>query len=1031
MTNNNDQRTVQRRSVQETGPATGLEIGGDGLILNLVSVADSFTPWGRNPKLRDRQLREFWPTEPILASALYSTVIRNASFSWTLEGPPNTVAAVQQILHEADFGRGWSNFITKFAIDLFTQDNGAFFEVIRAADSPDSPVVGLAHLDSFRCLRTGDAEQPVIYTDRKSVRHKLAWYQVQMEAEFPSPVESMHGMQLCAVSRVLRAAQILRDIGIYQREKIAGDNPSAIYLASGVPAQTITDAVVTHKERQAERGMSRFVIPLIVASLDPTATVSVEKIALKELPDGFDFEESMRWYINQLALGFGADYQDFAPLPGQGLGTSAQSAILHQKSRGRGPAMFMRMMENAFNFHGILPSNVLFRYDEQDVEADLEQAELEKRTAQTLDLYVKDQVLTPEAARQVLVDKGMLSQELFDLLQEGDDVTPDIVAEDTEPVDSDTPSEHTGGVQTAARHQDDDKPKKPRRRRRRRKAAEDVEFADFQEFEKVAAETTMQARMAKMLDKNFKKARGVMGLPTTLSKVWRSKAGPEDIFTDDEFWQSFKADAIGAMAPLVREGALEAAAFNQGLGLSIDMNLVNQQVLDFTGTFATQWWDELEVATRNSLRSAVTSWQETGLGSRGLPDLARALEPTFGSARAKRIAVTEVTQIFDEGNRLAHNAAGIETEEWQTVRDAAVEEICRPLDKQRFPTNAGPRPVKDTHIGCMLPGTRVVATGIERAYRAWYEGPVLELTLQEGQRLTLTPNHPVLTPAGWLAAELLGPGGDVVCGPFGKREISLHGEDIADGPPLIEEVFSAFSMIRRVLASATEFHGDGRFMDGNIDIVGANGELRCACGSTGLQPLHESHFVDGVVPERVLVGSGVQGLPLRRGFATARRLVSRAGEVFATLNRQISHALNVGLRSVSRLNSPLDQALAYGGARHSEGVSQSQFRFASLVSGEESTGVDVSPGTTHGDASLLENAVELSDGDGETLSQILRRCPVPVRLNKIVSIVRREYAGHVYDLQTDTSLYHAAGVVVHNCRCARLPVSAQGETLGG
>ncbi len=331
MTNNN-QTAAQRRSVQETGPATGLELASDALVLNLVSVADSFPVWGRNPKSRDRQLREFWPTEPILASALYSTVIRNASFSWTLEGPPNTVAAVQQMLHQADFGRGWSNFITKFTIDLFTQDNGAFFEVIRAEDSPTAPVVGLAHLDSFRCMRTGDPENPVIYTDRKGVRHKLAWYQVQMESEFPSPIETMHGMQLCAVSRVLQAAQFLRDIGIYQREKIAGDNPNAIYLTGGVPAQTITDAVEQHKARQSERGMARYVIPLIVASLDPTATVSVDKIALKELPDGFDVEQSMRWYINQLALGFGADYQDFAPLPGQGLGTSTQSMVLHQKS---------------------------------------------------------------------------------------------------------------------------------------------------------------------------------------------------------------------------------------------------------------------------------------------------------------------------------------------------------------------------------------------------------------------------------------------------------------------------------------------------------------------------------------------------------------------------------------------------------------------------------------------------------------------------------------------------------------------------
>jgi len=130
-------------------------------------------------------------------------------------------------------------------------------------------------------------------------------------------------MQLCAVSRILRAAQYLRDIATYQREKVGGDNPNAIYLVGGVGSKVISDAMEQHKARQAERGMVRYVIPLIVGSLDPTATVAVEQIDLKSLPDGFDTEEAMKWYINQLALGFGADYQDFAPLPGRALGSGA------------------------------------------------------------------------------------------------------------------------------------------------------------------------------------------------------------------------------------------------------------------------------------------------------------------------------------------------------------------------------------------------------------------------------------------------------------------------------------------------------------------------------------------------------------------------------------------------------------------------------------------------------------------------------------------------------------------------------------
>ncbi len=691
--------TLQRRSVQTTGTGSALELAGDGFVLSLASVADSFTPWGRAPKIRDRQLREFWPTEPILASALYSICIRNANFSWTLEGGPETVKIVQEIMHNSDFGRGWQHFITKVCIDLFSQDNGAFIEVIRQSDSPTSPVVGFAHLDSFRCTRTGNPDFPVVYIDRLGVLHRMAWYQVEALSEFPSPVETMYNMQLCAVSRILRAAQYLKDIGIFNREKVAGDNPNAIYLVGGVSSQTISDAMEQHKAKQAERGMTRFILPLIVGSLDPTATISQEQIDLKSLPDQFNLEDAMRWYINQLALGFGADYQDFAPLPGRALGSSTQSLVLHQKSSGKGPAMFMKMMEYLFNFHGLLPSNVTFSYDEQDVAADIEQADLEETTAKTLNLYVTNGTLTPEAARQIMLDKGMISRELFEALQEGEDLTPDVVAQDDEPADQDDPSAHTGGVLTAARHPG--RRRKPKREPKKEPYAsskQEDDLADFGEDERLALERTMADQMETVLAKAGREARTIMGLGQRSLPFRSTKQEPEDILTADAFWTTFRQDAIDTMLPLANQAALGAVEVNIEAGVAVDLALVNDDVLAFTARYTNDWWDAIEASTRRSMRRSITAWQAQGLGRQGLPDLADALTPTFGRGRAERIAATEVTRIFDEGNKIAHERGGIQEEEWQTARDTRVDDICRPLDGQRFPTSSGPRPVTDTHI---------------------------------------------------------------------------------------------------------------------------------------------------------------------------------------------------------------------------------------------------------------------------------------------------------------------------------------------
>ncbi len=670
---------VRDRSVQLEEPAG--QSPGSGFFIQLASVADSFPAWGSSPAVRDVELRKFFPTEPILLSAIYAITIRNAAFSWALEGPKRTVAAVQDIFNMADRGAGWLSFVNKIGIDLFTQDNGAFIEVIRRANSAESLVIGVNHLDAGRCARTGNSEFPVNYTDRKGVIHRLAYYQVISLAEFPTPIESMHGMQYCAVTRVLRAAQLMRDLSIFQREKIAGDNPSAIHLVGGgIKSSEISDAMQEHKDAQVQKGMIRYVLPLVMGSLDPTATISHEQIDLKSLPDGFNFDEAMRWYINQLALGFGADYQDFAPLPGRNLGSSTQSMILHEKSRGRGPALFMKLIEYALNWHGVIPKNVQFRYDEPDVQADTEQAELWKTRSETLSGLVEVDIIDTQAARQMMLDSGGLDPVTFDRLSEEGDVTPDVTVPDVEHPE--------GGKGTK----------------------QEVEgVSDFAEEQRVAMEEEYGDRLARALAESFEEAKKLIGAKGL--RLLGTKQGPDDLLHDPDWWADFRLRMVTTTAEMARRTALGAAEFNATLGLAFDMDLVNQEVLAYTRVYTNQWWQKLEQVTRANLNEAIATWQESGLGTRGLPDLVDAIEPMFNRVRAERIATTEITRVFDEGNRLAHIAAGIEVEEWQTSKDALVCPICSPLDGERFPTDGGPRPVTGTHIGCRCARLPVASDG--------------------------------------------------------------------------------------------------------------------------------------------------------------------------------------------------------------------------------------------------------------------------------------------------------------------------------
>ena len=81
-------------------------------------------------KTRDRQLRDWWPTESYFASALAGVVGRNTAFSWELTGPTSTVKRGQQLLNNANDGQGWHDLVTKLSIDLYTADHGAFIDGI-------------------------------------------------------------------------------------------------------------------------------------------------------------------------------------------------------------------------------------------------------------------------------------------------------------------------------------------------------------------------------------------------------------------------------------------------------------------------------------------------------------------------------------------------------------------------------------------------------------------------------------------------------------------------------------------------------------------------------------------------------------------------------------------------------------------------------------------------------------------------------------------------------------------------------------
>lgn len=425
-------RSVQEMPDSQGGWQSQAAVGG---IYFMAQANDSIPAWGVNPKGRDRYMREFIPQENLFLSSLGIVSARNASFSWKVEGPPRKTANIQKVLQQANFGAGWADFISKLCLDLYTQDYGAFFEIIRAADSDTAEVVGIATLDASRCYPTGIPETPVVYQDRKGQFHTLKWYQVCHILELPSAYELPAGLQYCALTRLLRSCQIALDTEIYTGEKVGGNNPRAITMVKGVTDKQIQDALVQHQLLSSTAGNLRYTPPLIVSSIQPTADLDFKVLELASLPDGFNRKDERQLYIGLIAMAFMSDYQEFAPLPGGGLGTSAQSEILDKKSQGKGSGLFMKVVANAINWK-VVPNDVEFTWDEQNADAQKLNEDIQLVKAQRYDVYVKNNVLSAPAVRQMLYDDGDIPIEILDMMAQYD-ANPDQSFEDQPPGEPD------------------------------------------------------------------------------------------------------------------------------------------------------------------------------------------------------------------------------------------------------------------------------------------------------------------------------------------------------------------------------------------------------------------------------------------------------------------------------------------------------------------------------------------------------------------------------------------------------------------
>ena len=418
------EHSVQSRAREET-------LGHN--VLLVLTVAGQLLPawWSRQ---RDMKLREYWKQIDHLAGAIYTFESRLSTIPFLIEPRDPNFASHRRLaeqfqeilLNESEFGEGWNAFYEPWIEDLITQDNGAFGEIV-GDGPPEGPIVGMplgiAHMDSQFCIRTGNPVFPVVFQDPKEGYHKMHYTRVFYSSQMPSPNIRMNKVGFCAISRCLNISQNLLDMMIYKQEKF-GSRPQRgiIVTKGGLDPEDVREALKIANESMDNQGLRRYSRHAVIGAADlPEAALEV--IETTKIPDGFDEEKSTILAMAAISLALGVDARELFPSMSIGA-TRADALLSHLKQRGKGYGQVLEITERGLTSK-FLPDVLKITFDYQDDAQDQQQAEIKAKRAERHQTYIKNLILTERVVREQMLSDGDISQEQFENLELEDGRLPD------------------------------------------------------------------------------------------------------------------------------------------------------------------------------------------------------------------------------------------------------------------------------------------------------------------------------------------------------------------------------------------------------------------------------------------------------------------------------------------------------------------------------------------------------------------------------------------------------------------------------
>jgi len=330
-----------------------------------------------------------------------------------------------------------------------------------------------------------------------------------------------------------------------------------------------------------------------------------------------------------------------------------------------------------------------------------------------------------------------------------------------------------------------------------------------------------------------------------------------------------------------------------------------------------------------------------------------------------------------------------------------------------------------------LPGNLIESSSPDALVTSYHNGDIVIIHTASGKFLPVTPQHPILTDRGWVAAKFIKKGDNVVSNAIGERVSNNVSPNKNNIPTVVEKIPGSFDMVRlgRVPASAKNLYSNRE--DGEVDVIFTNRLLWNSYDTAIKQQIKKKLFGSRNISLASFNSfSRITKMFIREFLSSSPLLgVSNRSFLFSDSSLGLKQHISFGLSSASDViidkdsfdNLPGNVELLGNSPFSNSGlVKRDNFSFGHSdfipnISGQFDTFNFRNFGFTPKETVSLEiirqgllASVPAGSGNLATIAG-------EVVFDSVIDVGIRSFSGHVYSLQTEEMWYSSNNIISHNC----------------